>query len=286
MNRLLEFLSSKLHLLLFVLIEVIAIVWLSKASAYRNGVILSSANIVSGTVIEYANKSNEYLGLHEANIDLMAHNAKLEQENQQLKYLLKRLGVDSLSWQRLSTDSVIRPFPYQYKVAQVVGTTVSGGNNYLTIDMGKSGGVYNDMGVVSNDGVVGVVEATGSKYAKVIPLVNTKFNLNCKPSTQSDFVGTLVWEGKDLQHSLLTNLPKHAPYNVGDSVITSGYSSFFPEGLFVGTVVGEGESPNDNFRALRVKLGVPFSTLKYVYVIQNYEREERKLLESEEGINE
>lgn len=279
MHRLLEYLRSNLHLILFVILEVLTFVWLFRESTYHNSVFLSSANRATGTVIEYANKSNEYIGLRDANIALMERTAQLEMENQQLKYQLKRLEVDSLSWQRLSTDSVLRPFPYQYKVAQIVGTTLFGGNNFLTIDMGSNAGVYNDMGVLSNLGVVGVVKTTGKKYAKVIPLVNSSFNLNCKPSPQSQFVGTLAWDGKDMEYSLLTNLPKHAPYNMGDSVVTSGYSSIFPEGLFVGTVVGEGESPNDNFRALRVKLGVPFSTLKYVYVVQNFEREERQAIE-------
>ena len=280
MHRLLEFLRSNLHLLLFIILEVVAFVWLFRGSTYHNSVFLSSANRATGAVIEYANKSNEYIGLRDANIALMERAAQLEMENQQLKYQMKRLEVDSLSWQRLSTDSVMRPFPYQYKVAQVVGTTLFGGDNFLTIDMGSNAGVYNDMGVLSNLGVVGVVKTTGQKYAKVIPLINSSFNLICKPSPLSQFVGTLAWDGKDLEHSLLTNLPKHAPYNIGDSVVTSGYSSIFPEGLFVGTVIGEGESPNDNFRALKVKLGVPFATLKYVYVVQNFEREERKEVEN------
>lgn len=279
MDRVIEFLRSNAHLLLFIVLEVAAFLLLFNNSLYHNSIFLSSANQVSGFVTEYANKSNEYMGLRDDNIALMARNAELEQEVQMLKYQMLRIEVDSLHWQRLSVDSVMRPFPYQYKVAQVVGMTLFGGSNYMTIDMGREGGVENDMGVLSNFGVVGVVETAGEKYAKIIPLVNKSFQLNCKPSPYSEFVGSLAWDGKDLEHTLLTNLPKHAPYNIGDSVVTSGNSILFPEGLFVGTVEGEGESPNDNFRALRVKLGVPFSTLKYVYVVQNYERQEVLALE-------
>ena len=280
MDKLLEFLRSNAHTLLFVVLEVIALLLLFNGSVYHNSVLLSSTNAITGTVTEYANKSNEYLGLRDANVALMSRNAVLEEENQRLKYQLRRLEVDSLTWQRLSTDSVIRPFPYLYKVAQVVGTTLFGGKNYLTIDMGSSEAIQNDMGVLSNEGIVGVVATTGRHYAKVIPLVNSDFKLNCKPSPRSEYVGTLSWDGKDLEHTLLTNLPKHAPYSIGDSVVTSGYSALFPEGLFIGTVEGEGESPNDNFRALKVKLGVSFGTLKYVYVLQNYEREERMEIET------
>lgn len=281
MGKLLEFLRANTHSLLFLVLEVIALLLLFNGSVYRKSVFLSSANSLTGTITEYANKSNEYIGLRQANVELMARNARLEQDNQRLQYRLKRMEVDSLSWLRISTDSVMRPFPYEYKVAQVVGTTFFAGNNYMTIDLGIKDGIYNDIGVLSNDGVVGVVETTGQKYAKVIPLVNRHFQLNCKPSPDSEYVGSLSWDGNDMEHTLLTNLPKHAPYEIGDSVVTSGYSSIFPEGLYVGSVVGEYPSPNDNFRALRVKLGVSFATLKYVYVVQNYEREER--LEIEKG---
>lgn len=279
MNRLIEFLKANAHLILFVWLEVIALLLLFNGSVYRNSVLLSSTSVVTGYITEVANKSNEYIGLKDANIELMRRNALLEQEVQILRYQLNKLEVDSLSWNRLTNDSILRPFPYQYRVAQVAGNTLFGGNNYLTIDMGMKQGIYNDMGVVSNEGVVGVVETAGSSYAKVIPLINKSFNLNGKIANERTSVGTLSWDGKDRTHTLLTNLPKHAPYEVGDSVVTSGYSSIFPEGLFIGTVVGEGESPNDNFKAVRVRLGVSFDTIKYVYVLLNYERNERVAVE-------
>lgn len=282
MNRLIEFLKANAHHILFIILEVVALLLLFNGSVYRNSVFLSSASIVTGSITEVANKTNEYMGLKDANVDLMNRNALLEQEVQQLKYKLNRLQVDSLSWNRLTNDSILRPFPYQYMVAQVTGNVLFSGNNYLTIDMGTKQGIHNDMGVVSNDGIVGVIQASGSSYSKVIPLINKSFNLNGKVSNESGFVGTLAWDGRDIEHTLLINLPKHAPYEVGDSVVTSGFSSIFPEGLFIGTVIGEGESPNDNFRALKIKLGVSFDTIKYVYVLQNYERELRAEIEEEE----
>lgn len=278
MGKLLEFLRSKVHLLLFFLLEVIALTLLLGGSTYRKSVFLSSANVVVGNIQEVSHRANEYSGLKDANIALLKRNAELEIELQTLKSQYSRMMVDSLSWTRISNDSVIRPFPYQYKIAKVVGNVLFSKSNFITLDIGRNEDVQADMGVVSNDGVVGVVQAAGRNYSKVIPLINNQFNLNCKV-TGSPYAGTLVWDGVDIEHTLLTNLPKHSQYEIGDSVITSGYSSIFPENLFVGTVVDEAVSPNDQFKALRIKLGVSFADLKYVYILQNFERKEQEDIE-------
>ncbi|MDN4754890.1 rod shape-determining protein MreC [Porphyromonadaceae bacterium W3.11] len=278
MGRLIEFLRSRAHLMLFILLEVIAAVFLLRSSVYRKSVFLSSASIVAGSFQEISHIANEYIGLKDANIELMKRNAQLEIELQTLRHQQSRLMVDSLSWSRLSNDSILRPFPYQYKVAKVVGNILFRNSNYLTLDIGTDQGIDIDMGVVSNEGVIGVVQAVGKDYAKVIPLINNQFNLNCKVSG-SPHIGTLSWDGGDIEYSVLTNLPKHSDFQVGDSVITSGYSSIFPENLYVGQVVDEATSKNDHFRALKVKLGASFADLKYVYILQNFERETRREVE-------
>lgn len=280
MGRLIEFLRSNAHLLLFIVLEVVALMFLLRGSVYRKSAFLSSANVVVGNVQEVSHIANEYIGLKDTNIELMKRNALLEKELQTLQFQLSRLQVDSLTWTRISTDSILRPFPYDYKVAKVVGNVLFSNSNYITIDLGKNDGIDVDMGVVSNEGVIGVIQAVGTRYAKVIPLINNQFNLNCRVSG-SPHTGTLSWDGVDIQHTLLTNLPKHSEFEVGDSVVTSGYSSIFPENLFVGTVVGEGKSPNDHFRALKVKFGISFSDVKYVYVLQNFERKEQEEIENQ-----
>lgn len=281
MDRLIEFLKSNAHRLLFLVIELVALFLLVGGSTYRRSVLLSSTSAVTGQVQELSHTANQYLKLKEANVELMARNAELEEKLRSLQHQLDRMTVDSLAWSRISTDSVIRPFPYKYKVARVVGNVLFSKSHYLTLDIGTKDGITPDMGVLSSQGVVGVIVAAGTSYAKVLPLTNKSFHLNCKVSG-SPYAGTLSWDGVRYTHTLLTNLPKHAHYEVGDSVLTSSYSSIFPEGVLVGIVEGEGSSPNDHFRALRVKLASSFEDLKYVYVIQNYERSDRAALEEQE----
>lgn len=279
MEKLLDFLRSNGHTLLFIIIEIVSLILLLDGSKYRRTLFCSTANIISGEVVEVSHVVNRYIGLKESNIELMARNAFLEKEVLRLKGHLDRISVDSLSWQRLALDTVERSFPYDYKVARVVGNTMFAQDNYITLDLGTDDGVAQDMGVVSSNGIVGVVEAVGRKYCKVLPLINNRLHVSCKVQG-SEYVGALRWDGGDIEHSQLVNLPKHLHYSVGDSVFTSGYSSIFPEHLYVGQIIDAGVSADDNFFAFRVKLSTDFSTLKYVYILSHVEIEDRKKVES------
>lgn len=279
MDRFLEFLKANSHTFLFLVIEALAMALLFGSGEYRRSAVWGTANSVTGTITEVSHSFNSYTGLREANVELMRQNAELEVKVLRLRSLLNRLSLDSLSWKRLMGDSIERPFPYGYVAAEIIGNTKTPKSNYLTLNVGTEHGVMPDMGVVGSHGVVGVVEAVGRRYAKVLPLVNSRFELSAKLS-RSEYVGTMTWDGKDLTHSRLSNLPKHIKYEVGDSVFTSGFSNIFPEHLFIGLVEGEAESEDDNFFALRVKLATDFDTIKYAYVLLDYERKERNEVES------
>lgn len=282
MDRLLEFLRSKRHLLLFLLLEIIALTLLFSGSKYRSSVVLSSANDVTGRVMEVSQTIRSYTGLEEANVELLHRNALLEKEVLRLHNQLERLTVDSLSWTRLGRDTLERTFPYNYVVGKVVGHVLFSKSNYLTIDIGTKDGVGVDMGVVGVDGVVGIVQAVSDSYARVVPLINSTFGVSCKVE-HSDNISILKWDGTDVEHSLLTNIPKHKALEPGLEVYTSGYSASFPEGLSVGVVDGPGKSPDDSFFAYRVKLSTNFASLKYVYVLTNSSVEERRQVESLSG---
>ncbi|MDO4695311.1 rod shape-determining protein MreC [Porphyromonas sp.] len=284
MFRLFELLKSRGHLVLFILLEVIAIILLYRNSNYHSSVILSSTNIITGKLTETATIANSYIGLKDANIELMNRNAQLEREVRMLRNKIERITVDSLSYQQIMQDSINYPFPYEYKIAKVVGNVLYGNSSYLTIDMGSNEGIYPDMGVLGISGLVGVVKTVGGRYAQVLPVTNKDFAMSCKVK-DGEYIGILKWDGENAQETLLTNLPKHISYEVGDSVYTSSYSAIFPEGIFVGTIVGEGSSIDDNFCALKIRLNMGLENIKYVYVLTNYHRKERDDLETSLGIN-
>ena len=135
------------------------------------------------------------------------------------------------------------------------------------------------MGVVDQTGVVGVVNVVGEHYSRIISLLNPDLRISCKLKG-SEVFGSLVWDGKNSDEALLEELPKHTVYEEGDTIITSGYSSMFPEGIPVGIVMKSATADDDNFFTLRIKLLTDFSQLSTVRIIENKRIDEIKEVEA------
>ena len=94
------------------------------------------------------------------------------------------------------------------------------------------------------------------------------------------FFGSLVWDCVSPQYAVLEELPRHVEFEKGDTVITSGYSAVFPEGLIVGTIEDKMPTNDDNFYTLKIKLTTDFSRLSTVRAIKNGMKEELDALEA------
>ena len=129
----------------------------------------------------------------------------------------------------------LAPTEYQIFKANVIKNSLNKADNYITLDRGTTEGIRPEMGVVDANGVVGIVYKTSPHYSLVIPLLNSKSSISCK-IVGSDYFGYLKWEGGNSRFAYLKDLPRHAEFNLGDTVVTSGYSTVFPEGVMVGTV--------------------------------------------------
>ena len=127
--------------------------------------------------------------------------------------------------------------------------------------------------MVDQNGVVGIVNVVGPHSARVISLLNPKMRLSCKVKGRSDF-GSLVWDCKNPQEALLEEMPRHERFKAGDTIVTSGYSAVFPEGIPVGTIVSHEHAHNNNFYTLRIRLFTDFTTLSTVRVLRNSLRDE------------
>lgn len=136
------------------------------------------------------------------------------------------------------------------------------------------------MGVVNGLGVVGIVDKTASHHALVISLLNSKSNVSCKIKGR-EYFGYLRWDGKDSRFSWLRDLPRHAVCHKGDTIVTSGYSAIFPEGIMVGTVDKVLDSNDGLSYLVRVKLAVDFGRLNDVRIIFRKGMEEQQQLEKE-----
>lgn len=278
MRRLLDFLIKYDYWLVFLLLESACFALLFGFNGYQQSVAFTSANEVAGHVLEVGNQVNSYFGLEETNKALLERNALLENRVAFLERTLRQQINDSLSYESLYnvSDTVFMSFP-----ATVIGNSLHLDDNYITLDKGSRSGIQPEMGVVGAKGVVGIVYKVSGGYSLVISLLNEKSSISCKIAG-SDYFGYLKWEGGDPRYAYLKDLPRHAEFNLGDEVVTSGYSTVFPEGVMVGTVDDMADSNDGLSYLLKIKLSTDFGNISQVRVIARKGQEElNKLMDGQ-----
>ncbi|MDD4515199.1 rod shape-determining protein MreC [Massilibacteroides sp.] len=280
MRKLLEFLVSKRHWFLFILLEVISFVFVYRNNAYQRNIIFSSANVVTGHIASISGSVISYMNLREINRDLSEKNSQMEMDLLRLQEELEDLKADTVSFKGAVSDSTEQLFPFDFVMARVIYNSISYVSNYITINKGKNDGIAPDMGVISDRGVVGVVSKVSDNMALVIPVLNPKFNLSCKVKG-SNYFGSMTWNGRSIQYANLEQLPRHVEFVQGDTIVTSGFSTIFPSGIIVGTIASFEKEKDDNYFSLEVKLFTDFSSLSNVRVLRNYRQKEQKTLQEE-----
>mgnify|MGYP001027879575 CR=1 FL=1 len=263
--------------MLLAIYVIISCALLFQSNPYQHSLYLTSANAVSAGVYRMANGVTSYFNLRDINEDLQRRNADLEIELLNLKARLKDYQEQEYM-NSVPVDSSLSR--YHFIIAHVINNSVSRSHNYITIEKGALDGVRPDMGVVDQNGIVGKVNIVGPHSSRVISLLNNNLRISCKVKG-SQQVGSLVWDGKDYRVALLEELPRHATFHKGDTIITSGYSTSFPEGVPVGIISGEMKDYDDNFYTLKVKLFTDFSALSTVRVVIDDMAEELKTVEQD-----
>ncbi len=275
MNNLIRFITKHYHWLAFIVYVMLSVYMLYHNNPYQQHVMLTSANTMSATVYEGMSSVTGYIHLKDINEDLQERNALLEMEVVKLRNEIREYKLQL-------PDSNFQPRLQQFDfvMAHVISNSIAHRHNYITINRGSEDGVKPEMGVVDQNGIVGIVDVTGRHSSRVISLLNPDMRLSCKLK-DTEYFGSMVWDGESPQDAILEELPKHMKYREGDTIITSGYSSVFPEGVIVGTVIGKARKPTDNFFSLKVRLSTNFSQLSTVRVITSDMRDELRSIEPE-----
>jgi len=271
MKGLLEFIHKHNHWLLFLILEGISLFLLFSFSGYQSSVWMSSANTVTGHLFEASQSVTGYFSLSNENKRLVKQNAALQQQVLGLKAQLDSTALAQLTAQ---TEG---HWPFSVIPATVVENSVGNLNNFITINRGSANGLEPDMGVISSEGIVGVTYRCSPHYSLILPVLNSKSNISCK-IRPSDSFGYLEWTGGDSRNAMLRDVPRYADISVGDTVVTSGHSSFFPEGLPVGVIASFEPSADNLSNNITVTLDTPFGHLHHVFVIQNVGAAERRTL--------
>jgi rod shape-determining protein MreC len=210
---------------------------------------------------------------------LASVNRKLAKENAQLKSLISDLPYIRITPYSIVSKAEVTDSLYRFISARVINNSVDKQDNYITLNKGRKHGVKPDQGIVNSDGVVGVVIHVSESFSLGFSLLNKRWGASAKLKKSGTF-GPLAWDGSDSRYASLTGIPFHVELAVGDTVVTSSYSSVFPEGIMIGTVNSIVMPPDDNYYQIQVELAVDFRALSYVDVVENLKKDELKALEN------
>lgn len=268
MRNLLNFIIKYSTWFVFTFYVLISCILLVKSSDNHFSVYMSSANAIGGAIYRVSSEVTDYFGLLSVNQRLQESNAKLENEVLNLRNQLAQYQVLAMD-----TAETIRDHRFGYIGASVINNSIRHPRNHFTIDRGSADGVKPGMGVVDQSGVVGIVDVTGKNNSRVISLLNQNQHFSAKVKN-SPYVGSLTWRGEDPSVAYLEEVPRHAKFHIGDTIVTSGFSTTFPEGIDIGTVMGKVKTNDDTFLVLKIRLASNFNTLGTVRVIKDAFKQE------------
>ena len=271
MNSLFQFLYKHLNWIVFIVLEIICFILLFSYNSFQGSVYLSTANEVNARLLNGKDKVTTYFGLAEKNLALAEQNALLQQRIVELEMLNAQYHLDSLA--KVETIDRVHRAGYHIIPAQIIDKSINKTNNYFTLDRGTADGLAPDMGVIGVNGVVGVVYKCTEHYSLVLPLLNSDSYTSCKVEGSKD-VGILQWHGGDARYAMLHDLPLYSDVESGDTIVTSGNSSFFPEGVMVGIVEEAYPSTDGLYMTLKVQLSTQFSKLEHVFIMRKMDADE------------
>jgi len=264
MRGLLRFLARNYFFLLFLLLEVVSLSLIVNYNHFQRVAFFNSSNSVFAAVYEQYNAVSSFLYLKKTNAELVEENARLRTSLE--KYKQAFLPVDSLGYIPQVPDTLEKQ--YEFIPAKVVNNSVTRQFNYITINKGTADKIAVDMGIIGPSGVVGIITSVSKHYATGPVVLNKRWKVSAKIK-HSNYFGSLAWDGIDPEFANLNEIPFHVQLSVGDTVVTSGFSDVFPEGIPVGIIENFDHATGRNFFYIKVKLLTDFASLSYVEVVKN-----------------
>jgi len=247
-------------------LEVVAFLLITHFQPYPKSTVFTSANRMTAGINSAGDDIALYFRLRRDNEQLNAEITRLQLQLQTLQNELEpRLEKDSLS------DSLRYHYAhlgYTIIPAKVIDLTTHQQHNYLTLNKGLRDGIAAGMGVMANGSVVGIVSSVSDYFSLVVPLIHTSINVSARIQKNNQ-IGFTHWEGHDISHVSLMEIGRHIPVNEGDTVITSGLTATFPEGLLLGVMDKVHLNQGDNYYQIRVRLSTDYHHLRYVQVLSN-----------------
>jgi rod shape-determining protein MreC len=271
MRNLFLFIWKNHFFFLFLLLETLAFYLIFSNKHFHSTSFFNSSNALSGNIYRGYDEVTGYFNLKQSNELLAAENARL-----------LSASADAFISDPETEKTAVQPGlkqKYTFVEARVINNSINKRNNYITLDKGRLHGIEPQMGIIASDGVVGIVKAVSDNYSSVLSLLNKNTMISGKLKAQG-YLGSVVWEGGNPADAKMYDVPRHAPVQKGDTVVTSASSAIFPEGVMVGVIDDFYLKNGDNFYIISLKLSTDFGKLSYVYIVNNLMKDEQLNLEA------
>ena len=284
MQQIIDFIIRKKDVVVYLILLIFSLTLVFNSNYFHKSKVLIFSNSIANYSTENFNYLNEYFELKKINSSLLEENLVLKN---QLEKINKNISLDSLT-----------NINFSYKNAKVISNNLSSFKNRLVINKGIKDGLKTEMGVISSDGIVGIIDNTTKRYSSIMSILNIEMKINAKVKRTEHF-GTLEWNGFDTRHLTLNDISETAKIKVGDSIITGGMSLIFPEGINIGIVskiINQNETHSntkgsaftvnirddsiidldirENYLNIEVKLHNDMSNLNNVYIIESFNKKE------------
>lgn len=271
MQQLIYFIQKYRYFLFFLFLELIAFQLIINNLSFHKSKFINSASSITGGFYNKTNSISDYFQLNTENKELL-------NENEVLRNKLEKLS------QNIDTVAIAKIFEktnfsqrYSYLKGRIEKNQFRNNYNFLTINLGKKDSIINEMGVINSKGILGITENVLHSYSRVRSILNKNSKINAKLKN-SNYFGTLTWDGFDYNITQLLDIPRQARLKVGDTIITGGMSSIFPEGIPIGSIdniVNEASIK----RIINIKLFNDMSSLKNIYVVKDFDKQQLMNLE-------
>ncbi len=276
MKNLILFFIKNSFSFLFLILEIIAFSLIVSNNSFQRSAFISASNGFTANILSLTSELSDYIGLK-------SENEKLTKENALLRSELKESNLWSNDTFNIHIDSLRHQF-YSFKEARIISNSFQNRNNYLILNKGKIDGIKPEMGVISSNGIVGIVNDVSEHFCSVISILHKKSAIDAK-IVSNGYTGTTYWTGGDYTHCELKNIPSHAKVVNGDTLVTSGNSSIFPPEITIGYIDSIKLKNGRNFYDIRFKFSVDYNKLSHVYIINNLLNAELKKIKEVQNEN-
>ncbi|MFW5793263.1 MAG: rod shape-determining protein MreC [Bacteroidota bacterium] len=270
MRNIINFIQKQYFFFIFLLLEIIAFILIFQNHFYHRTFFVNSANTIAGNIYESYSGAIDYFHLKKINKQLMKENTALRHYSRN-SFLINDRHV-------FHFQDTLYQKQYTYINARVISNSVYNRSNNITLNKGSNHGIEPDMGIITHNGVIGIVLNVSDNFSSAMSLLHPGMKVSVRHKKNRN-LGTLFWEGYNYKKATLTHIPPHVKLNIGDTIVTSGYSHIFPENINIGTVSDFEVNKGDNFYTIEVDLFTDFNKIEYVNVVKNLFYEELKEVE-------